>query len=336
MEQSSLTPESIFTILNGHQRTATLKAAIDLDLFSAIYEGNRMPSGLAARCQTSERGIRMLADGVTMLGLLNKNADGYQLTYESERFLVKSSPAYVGGIVEFMLASPLYDGFRRLTEAVQKGGTALDEQGTTADEHPEWVTFARAMIPMMMPPAKWIVDYLAAEATSVTKVLDIAAGHGIFGIEIAKRFPQSTVVAVDWPNVLDVAKDQAQAAGVSDRYETIPGNAFSVEYGNGYDVILLTNFLHHFDPSICESLLRRLYPALHKHGRVITLEFVPNEDRVSPASADFALVMLATTPAGDAFTFKELKTMFHNAGFGDSEIHDVPDSKEHVLVTYKS
>ena len=336
MEQPSITPESIFTILNGHQRTATLKAAIDLDLFSAIYEGNRTLSRLAARCQASERGIRMLADGVTMFGLLNKNTAGYQLTAESERFLVKSSPAYLGGIVEFMLASPLYDGFRRLTEAVQKGGTALDEQGTTAAEHPEWVTFAQAMIPMMMPPAKWIADYLAAESVSVTKVLDIAAGHGMFGIEIAKQFPQSTVVAVDWPNVLDVAKEQAQAAGVSDRYETIPGNAFSVEYGNGYDVILLTNFLHHFDPSTCESLLRKLYPALHKHGRVITLEFVPNEDRVSPASADFALVMLATTPAGDAFTFKELKTMFNNAGFGDSEIHDVPDSKEHVLVTHKT
>jgi len=143
-------------------------------------------------------------------------------------------------------------------------------------------------------------------------------------------------MAVDWPNVLEVAKEQAQTAGVHKRYGTLPGNAFKVDYGGGYDVILLTNFLHHFDPPTCEGLLRKLNPALNEHGRVITLEFVPNEDRVSPASADFALVMLATTPAGDAYTFKELNAMFINAGFGHSEIHDVPDSKEHVIVTSKS
>jgi len=336
VEQESPSPESIFEMLNGHQRTATLKAAIEVELFTAIQEGCHGTSALAKRCQASERGIRMLADTVTMLGVLHKNATGYHLTPESEKFLVKSSPAYLGGTVEFMLAPPLYDGFRRLTEAVRTGRTALDDQGTIADEHPEWVTFARAMIPMMMPPAKWIAEYVASQSWSVNKVLDIAAGHGIFGIEIAKRFPEANIVAVDWLNVLEVAKEQAQTAGVHNRYGTLPGNAFEVDYGGGYDVILLTNFLHHFDPPTCEGLLRKLNPALNEHGRVITLEFVPNEDRVSPASADFALVMLATTPAGDAYTFKELNAMFINAGFGHSEIHDVPDSKEHVIVTSKS
>ena len=336
MEQASPSPESIFDLLNGHQRTAALKAAIDVELFTAIQEGSHGTEALAKRCQASERGIRMLADTVTLLGLLYKHKTGYHLTPESEKFLVKTSPAYLGGIVEFMLAPPLYDGFRQLTEAVRTGRTALDDKGTTADQHPEWVTFARAMIPMMMPPAKWIAEYVASHSVSVNKVLDIAAGHGIFGVEIAKRLPDATIVAVDWPNVLEVAKEQAQAAGVQHRFGTVPGNAFEVEYGENYDVILLTNFLHHFDPPTCEGLLRKIYPALNEHGCLITLEFVPNEDRISPASADFALVMLATTPAGDAYTFNELKAMFHYAGFGPSEIHDVPDSKEHIIVTRKS
>ena len=123
----------------------------------------------------------------------------------------------------------------------------------------------------------------------MNKVLDIAAGHGIFGIEIDRRFPKTNIVAVDWPNVLEVAKEQAQAAGVDTRYGFLPGNAFEVDYGGGYDVILLTNFLHHFDPQTCEGLLRKLHSALNEHGRVMTLEFVPHEDRVSPSSADFAL-----------------------------------------------
>lgn len=336
MEEESPSPVSIFEILNGHQRTATLKAAIEVELFTAIQEGNHETFSLAKRCQVSERGIRILSDGITMLGLLHKNGTRYELTPESEMFLTKSSPAYVGGTVEFMLAPPLYDGFRCLTEAVRTGGTALDDQGTTADAHPEWVTFARAMIPMMMPSAQWIAEYVASQQQSVTHVLDIAAGHGIFGIEIAKRFPEAKIVAVDWPNVLEVAKEQAHAAGMQHRYGILPGNAFEVEYQGGYDVILLANFLHHFDPQTCEGLLRKLHPVLNEHGRVITLEFVPNDDRVSPASADFSLVMLATTPAGDAYTFRELEAMFSHAGFGQSEMYDVPNSIEHVIVTHKS
>ncbi len=335
MNQSSPTPERIFEALWGHQRTAALKAGVDLELFTAIHEGNRTPKILAKRCQASERGMRMLADYLTMLGLLNKTKEEYFLNPDSEMFLVKDAPTYVGGAMEFMLAAPLYDGFRRLTEAVRKGGTALDEKGTTAEEHPEWVTFAKAMIPMMIAPARWIGDYLVSQSVSVEKVLDIAAGHGIFGIEIAKQYPHAQIVAVDWANVLTVAKEQAQNAGVSDRYLTIPGNAFSVEYGKGYDLVLLTNFLHHFDVPTCEDLLKKVYASVNDGGKVITVEFVPNDDRITPESADFALVMLVTTPSGDAYTFKELDAMFRNAGFGSSEIHAVPGSKEHVIVTHK-
>ena len=336
MNQITPTPERIFEALWGHQRTAALKTSIDIELFTAIKEGNHMTTSLAKRCQVSERGIRMLADYLTMLGFLQKTNNSYSLTPDSEAFLVKTSPTYVGGTLEFMLAPPLYDGFRRLTEAVRKGGTALDEQGTTAEEHPEWVTFARAMVPMMIAPAKWIANHLSTQQGKVDKILDIAAGHGLFGIEIAKQFPQATVLAVDWPNVLEVAKEQAQTAGVRERYQVLPGNAFSVEYGSGYDLVLLTNFLHHFDPPTCEGLLRKVHSALNENGRVVTVEFVPNDDRISPASADFALVMLATTPAGDAYTFKELHDMFQHAGFARSEIHQVPQSKEHVVITHKT
>src|SRR5207253_3604413 len=94
------------------------------------------------------------------------------------------------------------------------------------------------------------------------KILDIAAGHGLYGLAFAKRNPKAEVTAVDWANVLEVAKENAQAAGVSDRYHTRAGSAFDVDYGNGYDLVLLTNFLHHFDPPTCEMLLRKVRSAL--------------------------------------------------------------------------
>ncbi len=329
-------PQLFFETAFAFQRSAAAKAAIDLDIFTAIKEGNHIPTTLASRCKSSERGMRMLADYLVMLGFLTKSDQDYQLTEDSEMFLVRTSPMYVGTTLDFIQAPPLFDGFRHLTEAIRKGGTVLDKQGTTTEEHPEWVTFARAMVPMMIGPARWIGEYLLSTRGTVNKVLDIAAGHGVFGVELAQCFPTAKVTAVDWANVLTVAQENANAASLGNRYHTIPGSAFDVDYGEGYDIALLTNFLHHFDTTTCELLLRKVHNCLSPNSRVITLEFVPNDDRISPASAEFALIMLATTPSGDAYTFSELDTMFKNAGFGHSEIHEVPNSQEHVIITQKS
>ncbi|MGH9795266.1 MAG: SAM-dependent methyltransferase, partial [Candidatus Acidiferrales bacterium] len=213
-------------------------------------------------------------------------------------------------------------------------GTAATTEGTISPENPVWVEFARAMAPMMAFPAEGIAELL--RAYEGCKVLDIAAGHGLFGIAIARRNPQAQVVAVDWRNVLEVAKENAQQAGVAERYRTLPGSAFDVDFGADYDVALLTNFLHHFDVPTCEKLLRKVHAALAPGGRVATLEFVPNDDRVSPpAQATFALAMLATTPAGDAYTFAELDRMFRNAGFAGSEMHALPPSFQHVVISTK-
>jgi hypothetical protein len=133
-----------------------------------------------------------------------------------------------------------------------------------------------------------------------------------------------------------VAKENAGKAGVSDRYSTIEGSAFDVDYGSGYDVVLLTNFLHHFDPPTCETLLRKVHAALADGGRAVTLEFVPNEDRISPPiPAAFSMQMLGGTPSGDAYTFPELEQMFSNAGYGETKRHELVGSPMTVLVSRK-
>ena len=113
------------------------------------------------------------------------------------------------------------------------------------------------MGPIQAPFAVAIAQTLHAQAGEKWKVLDIAAGHGTFGIVLAQQNPNAEIYAVDWPAVLTVAEDNARAAGVSARYHKIPGNAFEVDLGAGYDVILLTGFLHHFDPPTIETLLKR-------------------------------------------------------------------------------
>lgn len=329
-------PQLFFQTVNAHMRTAALKSAIELEVFSAIAEGHHTPQALAQRCGGSERGLRMLGDYLVVVGFLTKQGNEYRLTPDSEFFLPKKSPAYLGPVLDFMLSHPFIEGFQQLTGAVRQGGTMVGENGTIAPEYSEWVTFARSMVPLMKGPAEWIANWVKREAAGTRKVLDVAAGHGVFGIEIARQLPDATITAQDWPNVLTVARENAQAAGITERFHELPGSAFEVEFEKDYDLILLTNFLHHFDVSTCNTFLKKVYGSLKPGGYVITLEFVPDEDRISPAPmAEFCLIMLATTPAGDAYVFSEYDSMFRQAGFGESLMQDVPASNERVIITKK-
>ena len=329
------TPALLFDTINAHQRTEAIKAAIELSLFSAIAAGNASANEIAQACGASERGTRILCDYLVIIEFLTKQDDRYGLTADSAMFLDKNSPAYMGTVIEFMLSPMLTDNFKDLTAVVRKGGS-ISEGGTVAPDHPVWVKFARAMAPMMALPAQLLAPVVDPNANEKLRILDIAAGHGLYGLAFAKRNPQAEVTAVDWAGVLEVAKENAQAAGVSDRYHTRPGSAFDVDYGTGYDVVLLTNFLHHFDPATCEMLLRKVHGALVDGGRAVTLEFIPNPDRVSPPqAAAFSLMMLGGTPAGDAYTFAELETMFRNAGFARSEWHELPPTIQRVVISKK-
>ena len=329
-------PQLFFQTINSHQRTEALKAAIELEVFTAIGEGNTAASAIANRCQSAERGVRILCDYLTIMGMLTKNGNEYALTLDSATFLDKRSPAYLGGAIEFLCSPELLEGSKHMTEAVRKGGTAIENDGTVGPDNPIWVKFARGMAPMMMMPSQMMAKLVDPTPDRKLKILDIAAGHGLFGIAFAQNNPQAEIHAVDWKAVLEVAKENARKAGVADRHHTIEGSAFDVEFGNGYDLVLITNFLHHFDPPTNETLLRKVHAALADGGRVATLEFVPNDDRVTPPdSAGFSMMMLVGTPSGDAYTFAELERMFANAGFSRSTIHPLPPTIQQVVVSEK-
>ncbi len=329
-------PQLFFQTMSAHQQTEALKAGIELEVFTAIAEGNTTAPEIAKRCQTSEKGMRILCDFLTIMGFLTKHDGRYALTLDSATFLDKRSPAYIGGATEFMCSPTLTDGAKHIAAAVRKGGTVMENDGTVGAENPVWVNFARGMAPLMALASQLLAKLVDPNADRKLKVLDIAAGHGLFGIAFATNNPQAEITALDWKAVLEVAKENAQKAGIADRYQTIEGSAFEVEFGSGYDLVLLTNFLHHFDPPTCETLLRKVRAALADGGRAVTLEFVPNEDRVTPPeSAGFSMTMLTSTPAGDAYTFSELERMFANAGFSRSTMHQLPPTIQQVVVSEK-
>jgi 2-polyprenyl-3-methyl-5-hydroxy-6-metoxy-1,4-benzoquinol methylase len=335
MATNAPTPALFFETAFAFQRTAALKAAVDLDVFTAIGSGANTAGAIAKRCSASERGIRILCDYLTVAGFLTKAGERYDLTPDSSVFLTKASPAFLGGTLKFLASADVVRNFDTLTDTVRAGTIQPQANTVAGEEQSLWVEFARAMVPMMMPAAIAIADILQVTSAGPLRILDIAAGHGMFGITLAERNRGVEVVAVDWPGVLAVASENARKAGVQDRYHTRPGDAFKVEYGTGFDVALLTNFLHHFDVPTCTGLLRKVANALKPGGKVVILEFVPNDDRVSPPmAAEFSLTMLAGTTAGDAYTFKQLRQMAEDAGFTSAAAHALP-TPETVVVAVK-
>ena len=328
------TPLSFFEAANAFHKSAALRAAIELDVFTAIADGSVTAGALAGRCSASDRGMRILCDFLTVEGFLAKNGNEYSLPQESAMFLSRRSPAFVGSMIFFLTHQTQLYRFQDLTNAVRNGGTTDATEIET--DHPMWAEFARSMAAMMFMPAQEIADLLDAGKGQPWKVLDVAAGHGIFGISVAQKNPSARIVALDWPHVLEVAREHAAQMGVDGRYSTIGGDALTVNWGDNYDVVLLTNFLHHFDRAACEKILRKTHAALKPGGQVAILEFVPNDDRVSPArAASFPLVMLANTPAGDAYTYREIKDMAAAADLNVNTRHDLSNGVQTVIVASK-
>jgi len=332
-DSATLTPSIVFENLQAFQKTAALRAAIALDIFGAIGKGCHDVPAIARHASASERGVRILCDFLVVGGLLQKADGRYQHTPTSAAFLDPASPHCLASIARFLSLSALREPYDRLADIVRTGRTVLAGAGTVEPENPVWVEFAQSMAPMMAPLAGPLGGVVLQGRKGPMRVLDIAAGHGLFGIEIAKQNPQAHVTGLDWAPVLRVALENARKAGVHDRYNMLPGSAFDVDFGGPYDAVLLTNFLHHFDADTCISLLKKVRAALKPAGCAATLEFVPNEDRVSPPMpASFALTMLTTTPSGDAYTFRELAEMHAHAGFGPATAHPIPMSP-HTVVT---
>jgi len=333
--QAPLNPGIVFEMVQAHQRTAALNAAIQLDVFGAVGEGPGDVASIAKHCKASERGIRILCDFLVINGVLAKENGRYLHTPSSAAFLDPASPSCMASVAQFLSAPELVQADAHLADIVRAGRTNLPGQGTVEPENPVWVLFAEKMAPMMGPMAAPLGEVVLEGRTGPMRVLDIAAGHGLFGIEIAKQNPEARVTGLDWAPVLRVALDNARKAGVHDRYDMLPGSAFEVDFGGPYDAVLLTNFLHHFDHAANVQLLRKVRAALKPGGRAATLEFVPNEDRVSPPQpAAFAMTMLTTTAEGDAYTLRELTEMHKDAGYSAIRAHAIPMSPHTVVVGY--
>src|SRR5690242_9933598 len=122
--QAQPSPDLFFDVLTAYQKTAALKAAIDLNLFTSLADSPATAAHIAKTCNAAERGVRILSDYLTVQGFLQKSGDKYSLTLDSAVFLSRKSPGYAGAAVDFLLSDHLTTAFKHLTDSVRRGGTA--------------------------------------------------------------------------------------------------------------------------------------------------------------------------------------------------------------------
>jgi SAM-dependent methyltransferase len=326
-------PRLILDSINAYQRSAALKAAVTLDVFSAIAAGAVTPAALATATGADARALRILCDYLVVAGFLVKADGRYGLTADSAHFLDRSSPAYIGAVVDFLGLPAHMACFADLADTVRRGGAPSGQSDQMTPSHPVWVDFARAMGAMRAQHAGRLAELLAVADRPARRILDVACGHAQYGIALARRQPLAEVTALDWPNVLAVAEENAVAAGIGERFHRLPGDAGTVAFGGGYDVILLTHFLNMLGTVEVDRLLMRTHAALAPGGRAVIVDYMPGEDRVSPPyAAMFALMMLGTTPSGDSRTVAEYEAALRRAGFSRWNAASLPPAEEQILV----
>jgi 2-polyprenyl-3-methyl-5-hydroxy-6-metoxy-1,4-benzoquinol methylase len=326
-----VTPLPFVEAVLGYQKTAAIKAALELGLFEAIDAGGTDAETIAGRVGASARGVRILCDYLTILGFLDKAGSLWRQTAVTAAFIDRRSPTSMASVARFLAGPEFLDLFLDdPADYVRRGGT--EGLANMAPEDPVWVTFAQSMTPFTVAAAKAMAEHVALWPNQPRRVLDIAAGAGMFGISVARSCPSAHVVGVDWRDVIAIAGQNAERAGVAARYQTVPGDAFKVAWGTGFDLVLLPNILHHFDHDTCVALLNRIRESLAPGGRALIIEFIPDEDRISPpVPASFAFMMMATTQHGDAFTATEYAAMARDAGLRAGPAVPLPPSQERLM-----
>jgi hypothetical protein len=330
---AAVTPERIMQFAWGYVPPLVLEAAIHHRVFDVLDSSPKTLQETAAATGSSERGLRAIMNVLVGLNFLAKDGQKYALTPESEAFLVSSKPAFHGGLLKHA-SGQLIPNWLRLNDVVGSGKPmkAVNHEDTGSEFFQKFVL---DIFPLSYPAATTLAKHLTTgDSGGQVRVLDLAAGSGVWGIALAQGSERVVVTAVDWAEVLPATKATVERFGFTDRFTFIGGDLLTTDFGRDYTVATLGHILHSEGEARSRVLLRRTFEALAPGGTIAIAEFLVNEERSGPVgSLFFAANMLVNTDDGDTYSFEEIRNWLTEAGFTNPRLLEAPGPSPLILAT---
>jgi len=332
--KKQVTPERLMELSFAYAPPLIISAGVSNKVFDSLEDGAKTAEQVAGQTGASARALRILMNALVGLDLLKKDRnEKYSLTPESAAFLLSNKPGTHAGFFG-TIAPQIISRWLRLSDIVREGrpAVAVNQEAEGTEFFSQLV---ENIIPMSYPPAQKLGDHLKlARTRNEIRVLDLAAGSGIWGIALAQKSPRVRVTAVDWAGMIPTAKRITQKFGIGDRFNYVEGDILDANFGSGYDVATLGHILHSEGEERSRELLKKTFRALKSGGTIAIAEWLVDDDRTKPLpSLMFAVQMLVNTEKGDTFSFNEIKGWLQEAGFKKVRKLQAPGPSPLILAT---
>jgi ubiquinone/menaquinone biosynthesis C-methylase UbiE len=327
-----LTPERIMQLAWGYVPPLVLEAAIRHRIFDLLDFGPKTIIEMQKETGASQRGLRAVMNALVGLNFLVKDKQGYfSLTPESSTFLVSTKPSFHGGMIRHC-SEQLIPKWLRLNQIVVTGQPedAVNQEGPGGDFFQQ---FVNDIFPLSYPAAQALGRHVVARGAPV-RVLDLAAGSGVWGIAIAQESDQVHVTAVDWPEVIPVTRKTVEKFGLASHFTFVEGDLLQADFGSNHTLATLGHILHSEGAERSRALLAKTFQALASGGTIAIAEFLVNAERTGPVNGlFFAVNMLVNTDSGDTFSFEEISAWLKQAGFLNPRTLEAPGPSPLILAT---
>jgi SAM-dependent methyltransferase len=311
-------------LAGAHVEARALQVAVKLGLFDALDGRTLDAPALAESLGTEMRATAILANAFVALGLITQANGRYGLAEAAARHLVKTSDAYLGGMILFDEA--LFPIWTKLEASIRSGRPARTPdmfQSSPAETE----RFIRAMDSLVRArgDARWVASNLGLDG--VRSIADVGGGPGTYMIDLLRERSGLRAAIYDLPATLEVARAiiRERAPWALARLELVEVDYLRDELPGPCDALFLSNIIHSEDEPTNRELLRKCFRALTNGGYVIIKDHIMNRELTAPrAGAIFSLYLLLTTRGRD-YSFDELAAWLTDAGFGDVRCDQLPN-----------
>jgi O-methyltransferase domain/Dimerisation domain len=330
----AVTPADIFKVGFGFWASKTLLSAVELGLFTELAKGPADLASLSRRLGLHDRSARDFLDALVALKILDRKDGRYSNTADTDLFLDRAKPSYVGGLLE-MANSRLYGSWGFLTEALKTGRNQNEakESGDVFAALYSDPDRLRGFLAAMSGASLGAAQAIAAKFPwqDYKSFVDIGTAQGMLAVTIARGHNHLSGAGYDLPEVKPIFEEFIAQHGMQERVKFLSGN-FLTDSLPTADVLIMGHILHDWDLSQKRMLLEKAYAALPKGGALIVYEAIIDDERRQNAfGLLMSLNMLIETTGGFDFTGADCQAWMREAGFSQTRVEPLTGADSMVI-----